>query len=53
MSNVTCDENCAECGRWTTMHSNGEDVSYDCLVTGKYIVKKKRKRERERDNEND
>lgn len=22
MSNVTCDENCAECGRWTTMHSN-------------------------------
>ena len=43
MSNVTCDENCAECGRWTTMHSNGEYVSYDCLVTGKYIVKRKGK----------
>lgn len=46
MSNITCDENCSECGKWTTMKSNGETVRYDCLITGKEVVKR-------RDDEND
>ena len=40
MSNIKCDEDCRNCGKYTTVHYNGEVVRYDCLITGKEVVKK-------------
>lgn len=41
MSKMKCDENCAECGKYTVMHSNGgEYIRYECLVADKTVIKK-------------
>lgn len=40
MNNIKCDENCSECRKYTTVHSDGEVIKYDCLITGKEVVKK-------------
>ena len=40
MSKIKCDENCAECGKYTTLHSNGNEYKYDCLFADKTVIKK-------------
>lgn len=42
MSKIKCDENCAECGKYTTIHSNGEITTYDCLFSGKTVTKEQK-----------
>lgn len=40
MSNIKCDENCCECGKYTVVACNGETIKYDCLVANKQVIKK-------------
>lgn len=39
MNNIKCDENCAECKRYTTVMRIGNIIKYDCLITGKTVKK--------------
>lgn len=42
---IKCNENCEECGKYTTLHSCYDDdkgvfvKEYDCLITGKTVRK--------------
>ncbi len=40
MSNIKCDENCCECGKYTVVKVNEETIKYDCLVANKQVIKK-------------
>lgn len=33
-----CDNNCEGCGKWTSVHSNGNKYTeYHCILTDKYV----------------
>ena len=42
---IKCDENCEECGKYTTLHSNYDNdkkvfvKEYDCLIADKKVKK--------------
>ena len=37
---INCDEDCAKCGRYTTIgRTKDGQIEYDCLITGKTVVK--------------
>ena len=34
---VKCDENCAECRKYSSVHYNYPKVTYTCIVAGKIV----------------
>ena len=44
---IKCDENCEECGKYTTLHSNYDNdkkvfvKEYDCLIADKKVKKER------------